>query len=117
MFRPRGANRSTSHVFMGNEAEKMVENDIDKRLQDLESQIVKINNRNLKVQTDKAWETSKFRILSICALTYVTISLVFWMVGVENALVNAIIPTLGFYLSTQSLPLLKKWWIERYFGK
>lgn len=102
---------------MENEAEQMVENDTEQRLRSLESQVEQITHRNNKVQTDKAWETSKFRILSICAVTYATISLVFWMIGVENFLINAIIPTLGFYLSTQSLPILKKWWVERYFSK
>ncbi len=95
----------------------MSEIDFDDRLEKLEEQIRKINERNEKVQKDKAWETSNFRVISVCVVTWVVISLVFWTIGVDNPIVNAIIPTTGFYLSTQSLPFLKKWWLERQHKK
>lgn len=91
----------------------MSENNLDERLEKLEAQIQQINERNVKVQLDKAWETSTFRILSVCILTWFVITLVFWVIGVANPFINAIIPTTGFYLSTQSLPFLKKWWLDR----
>lgn len=101
---------------MAGEVDKTVESSAESRIRALEEQVEQIAIRNLKVHKDKAWETSKFRVFSICALTYATIALVFWMIGVEKVLINAIIPTLGFYLSTQSLPFIKQWWLGRYFG-
>lgn len=95
----------------------MSENDFDERLQKLENQIRQINDRNVKVELDKAWETSNFRILCVCALTWIIMSLVFWIIGVKDCFTNAIIPTLGFYLSNRSLPILKKRWVEYHSNK
>lgn len=93
----------------------MEENKTTKRLQYLEEQIQKINQRNQKVEIDKAWEISKFRTLSICFLIWVVIALVFWIIGVEHYFFNAVIPASGFYLSTLSLPAIKKCWLAKYF--
>jgi len=90
----------------------MSEINLNERLDKLEQEIRLINERNAKVQKDKAWETSNFRILSVSILTWLVITLVFWTIGVENPFINAIIPTTGFYLSTQSLPFLKRWWLD-----
>ena len=90
----------------------MTENNLENRIAELEKQVILINERNLKVQFDKAWETSNFRIICVCLLTWIVVSLVFWTIGVDDSMINAIIPTTGFYLSTQSLPFLKKWWLE-----
>ena len=95
----------------------MSETNQGERLQKLEEQIRQINDRNSKVEIDKAWETSSFRILSICVLTWILMTLVFCMIGVDDYCINAIVPTLGFYLSNRSLPILKKWWVERLSNK
>jgi hypothetical protein len=94
----------------------MSENNSTEKLQFIEDQIRLINERNAKVEIDKAWEISNSRIISICLLTWVIMSSVFWIIGVTNFFINAIIPTLGFYLSNRSLPILKKWWIKRNFN-
>jgi hypothetical protein len=79
----------------------------------IENEIIKLQKRNERVESDKAWETSIFRISLICFITYITTVAVFAAIGVQNYLANALIPTLGFFLSTQSLPWMKKWWIDR----
>ena len=76
-----------------------------------------IKERNKRVEADKAWETSKFRVFSILVMTYVVTAIVFYFLGVQNFLLNALIPTVGFYLSTQSLPFIKTWWINKYYKK
>ncbi len=76
-----------------------------------------IRERNKKVEADKAWETSKFRIIFITVITYIIISFVFFLIGVKNFLLNALIPTIGYYLSTRSLSFIKKWWISKFFQK
>lgn len=82
-------------------------------LKNLENQINSINERNKKVEADKAWETSKFRVFSICLITYVIASFVLYFIGNQNFLLNAFIPTIGYFLSIQSLPIIKNWWIKR----
>lgn len=79
-------------------------------LASLQKEIESIKLRNRRVEKDKAWETSMARKVSVATLTYLTILLFFIVIKVENPLVNAIVPTLGFLLSTMSLPLIKKWW-------
>ena len=87
--------------------------DLVVRIEKLENQVDLILQRNLKVEAEKAWETSLFRRLVILLLTYLLTSLVFWLLGVYRYFLNAIIPSLGYLLSIQTLPIIKKWWIER----
>jgi len=87
--------------------------EMDERVQRLEEQLQRIVERNQKVEDDKAWETSSFRILGITVITYFLTSLVFYLIGLENYLLNATIPTLGFYLSTQTLTRLKGYWFRK----
>ncbi|QQR79212.1 MAG: hypothetical protein IPJ68_02970 [Candidatus Moraniibacteriota bacterium] len=83
---------------------------IDERLEIIEK-------RNARVEAEKAWETSLCRIASIMLVTYVIAYGAFIVIGNENPLRNALIPVIGYFLSTQSLPLLKKWWMESYYKK
>lgn len=81
-------------------------NDIEKRVQAIEF-------RNKRVELDKSWETSFVRKILIVVHTYVVIGLFMWYIDVENPWVNAIVPTIGFYLSTLTLPYFKKLWISK----
>ena len=47
----------------------MSEPNSHERLQKLEDQMRQVTESNAKVEIDRAWETSNFRILSICDLT------------------------------------------------
>ena len=78
----------------------------------IEERILKIEQRNKKVELDKAWETSIFRKIIIAILTYITVVILFFVADLPNPFVNSIIPTLGFVLSTLSLPYFKRKWIE-----
>ena len=84
---------------------------------DIDREITKIHERNQRVEAEKAWEVSAFRIILICFVTYLTTAAVFAAIGVQNFLLNALIPTTGFFLSTQSLPPIKRWWITRRLEK
>lgn len=81
-------------------------------LEEIKKEIELIKERNKRVEADKAWETSKVRMLSILAMTYVITALVFYFIGVKNYLLSPLVPTIGFFLSVQSLPFIKKWWIK-----
>ena len=97
------------------EEEKNIE--IEQRIASIENQLNEIQQRNKRVEADKAWEVSKFRIGSIVILTYLITCLVFYILGVTEFYLSAIIPTLGYYLSTQGLPILKNLWINRYLKR
>ena len=64
------------------------------------------------MEAEKGWETSYARTFSIAFITYVIAALVLYMVGVENYILAALVPTLGYLLSTLSLPAVKRWWIK-----
>jgi hypothetical protein len=87
--------------------------DLEQRVIVLEQEVEAIKARNARVDSNKAWETSWARIFSIIIITYTLTSLVFWLIGVERYFVSAIIPTIGFFLSTQTLPRIKKIWVAR----
>jgi len=86
---------------------------MEERLQILEKEIALVKERNLRVESDKRWETSTFRVLSITAITYIIVLLVLYFIGAENIFLSALVPAIGFFLSTQSLPAVKRWWINR----
>lgn len=86
---------------------------MEERIQKIEEGLQAINERNKKVEGDKAWERSSFRVFSLCVITFIVASFVMYFIGVERYLLNALIPTLGYFLSTQSLPVIKNWWVNR----
>lgn len=81
-------------------------------LEKLELEVNQIKLRNSKVEADKAWETSNFRKVLVAILTYIVISLFFWVSGNPEPLFSALVPTLGFLLSTLSIPVFKRYWIK-----
>lgn len=81
----------------------------------LEQDIAAIKERNMRVEADKAWETSCLRIISIAVITYVVALVVLYFLGSEKFFLNALIPTIGYLLSTQSLSSIKRWWVRKYF--
>ena len=86
---------------------------MDERMQKMEEDLRSIKERNGRVEAEKAWERSYFRIGLISALTYGVASVVLYSIGNGAPLRNALIPTIGYFLSTQSLPFIKKNWITR----
>ena len=76
----------------------------------LELRIAAIEKRNKSVELDKAWETSWTRKGLIITFTYVSLATYMWAIGVDNPLINAVIPAAGFTLSTLSLPYFRKMW-------
>lgn len=77
----------------------------------LKQEIEAIKERNTRVEFDKAWETSWTRRISIAIATYIIVSLFMMTIGVEKPLITAIVPVLGFLLSTLSVERVKKWWM------
>ena len=86
---------------------------MNKRLEKIENDIANIQKRNRRVELEKAWETSLTRKISILVITYILVVLVMYALHITRPFTNAIIPTIGYFLSTQSLPFIKKWWIKK----
>jgi hypothetical protein len=86
-------------------------------IKELEREIGKIRERNSRVESDKAWETSKTRKLIITVFTYLAIALYMQAIRLPDPWLNAIVPTAAFLLSTLTLPTFKRLWISRSFRK
>lgn len=87
------------------------------RLKQIESALEQIKQRNARVEIDKAWETSAFRIVCICTITYLVAVGLLYAIDADRPLLGAVVPVFGFLLSTQSLPAIKRWWVKRRFGE
>lgn len=85
----------------------------ERRIAQLEQAVSVIGERNRRVEADKAWETSLFRVVTLTVLTYLVVVLVLWVADAQRIFFSALIPALGFFLSTQSLPLVKRGWVRR----
>ncbi len=80
----------------------------------LEKEIANIIKRNARVESDKKWETSWTRRLSICALTFVIVLVYnFFIIEKTNFVLASIVPVIGFFLSTLSLDYIRKIWEKR----
>ncbi len=76
----------------------------------LEERVDKIEERNKSVELNKAWETSYTRRGLIIIFTYLAIALYLKFIVGINPWVNAIVPSVGFLLSTLTLPFFKSLW-------
>ena len=74
----------------------------------------KIEERNARVELDKAWETSKIRRALIATITYCVATYFLWRIGIEEPFANALVPTGGYILSTLTLPKMKHHWMKKY---
>ena len=77
-----------------------------------EDRLKALEARNARVEIDKKWETSVTRRLLLFGFTYVAIGLYMWAIRIPKPGLNAVVPAVGFMLSTLTLPLLKKIWLK-----
>ena len=84
---------------------------------ELEKRVSALEKRNRNVEQDKAWETSYTRKILIIFFTYFSIALyLYFIVGIDPW-INAIVPALGFLLSTLSLSFFKQMWSKYIYKK
>lgn len=86
-------------------------------LKQLEKEIEEIKNRNLRVESDKAWETSYSRRTLLVIFTYLAIGFYLQAIGIRNPWMNAIVPAIAFMLSTVTLPFFKRMWLKYFYEK
>lgn len=87
------------------------------KIEELEKRIEEIERRNRRVEVNKAWETSYTRRALIIIFTYLAIALYFLYTLNVDPWMNAIVPTIGFLLSTLSLPYFKRIWERMAYKK
>jgi hypothetical protein len=90
---------------------------MDGKINKIEQELSGIKERNARVEAEKAWEVSGFRKATIAVVTYILASLVLYFIGIQNFYLSALIPTIGYILSTLSLPFVKRWWIREHHKK
>jgi len=77
-----------------------------------EQRLQKIEERNVKVEGDKAWVTSWTRRILLAAFTYLAVALYLRAIQVDRPWINAIVPTAGFLISTLTMPWFKRLWLS-----
>lgn len=87
------------------------------KFSDLEKRVEQIESRNKDVELNKAWETSMTRRLLIALFTYLAIAGYIKFILEIDPWINAIVPTVGFLLSTLTLPFFKDFWIKHLYRK
>ncbi len=79
----------------------------------LEQRVKAIEERNNKVEQDKAWETSWTRRISIATLTYIVVVVYLILIKNDKPLINGLVPVAGFLLSTLVMPQIRSFWQRR----
>lgn len=85
---------------------------MDSEIKKIKEEIDNIKDRNTRVENEKAWELSGTRVLSITILTYAFTVILFYILGTKLPWLSALVPTLGYYLSTRSVSIIKKRWTK-----
>jgi hypothetical protein len=76
-------------------------------------EIRQIKERNQRVEIDKAWEVSWARRIFILVMTFIVASVWLYVIKEHIIFLKAMVPTIGYLLSTLSIPQLKKMWQKR----
>ncbi len=83
------------------------------KIEELEQRIIKIEERNKMVEGDKRWETSIIRHIFIILFTYAFAVSYIFVADTTNPFLGAIIPCVGFFLSTITIKPIKKWFLNK----
>ncbi len=76
-----------------------------------------IQQRNARVEADKAWETSWTRRILIAVMTYIVVSIYQICLGMHEFYLHAFVPSGGYLLSTMTLPQLKQFWLKKIYKR
>jgi len=83
----------------------------------MKEEIQALKERNKKVEADKAWETSFTRRTVIAVMTYIVMVIFLILIKIPSPFLNALVPTIGFILSTLTLTFIKNKWLSKIYGK
>jgi len=86
-------------------------------LKELEKRVRSIEERNRRVESDKAWETSYTRRSLLVLFTYLAMGFYLQAIEIKQPWLNAIVPAAAFMLSTLTLPFFRRLWIKHVHKK
>lgn len=86
-------------------------------METIEQRIEKIEDRNKKVEADKAWETSWARKVLLMLFTYLAIGVYLRVIKIDRPWLNAIVPSVAFMISTLTMPFFKSLWLKLFQTK
>ncbi len=81
-------------------------------METIEQKIQKIEERNRRVEDDKAWEISLTRRILLSLFTYLAIGTYLWVIEIERPWLNAIVPAVAFMISMLTMQFFKKLWLK-----
>jgi len=79
----------------------------------LTKRVEALEARNRRVELDKAWEGSIIRKVIVVSVTYCIVLVFLLVIHNDRPFINALVPPIGFFLSTLVVSDLKKLWIKR----
>lgn len=82
-------------------------------MHDFSARLDAIEARNARVSADKAWETSWTRRGLIAGITYACAIILLTLLGHDDVFKHALVPVMGYLLSTLSLPFVKNLWLKQ----
>ncbi|MFA6254713.1 MAG: hypothetical protein WC675_01615 [Patescibacteria group bacterium] len=83
-------------------------------MDNLEQKIQQIEQRNQRVEADKAWEKSWTRRLLLLLFTYLAVGVYMQAINLPDPWLNAIVPSVAFMISTLTMPFFKKVWLKHF---
>jgi hypothetical protein len=78
----------------------------------LKEEVNGINKRNAEKDVNKEFEASWTRVIVIMLITYLALWAYMSFLKVKDPYLNAVVPTVGFNLSTWSLVPIKYYWMR-----
>ena len=94
-----------------NEKDEIIQ--LKEQIEGLGNKIKQIEERNHRVEGDKLWETCWLRKMLILIFTFVFASAYLFVANTTNPFLGAIVPCVGFLLSTITIKPIKKWYLEK----
>ena len=68
-------------------------------INDLEKELIKIKERNQRVELDKKWETSWTRKICIMILTYIVVIIYSYVIrNIDNIFLSSLVPVIRIYI-------------------
>lgn len=86
-------------------------------IKQLEDRLEKIEERNKRVEIDKIWETSLTRRGLLITFTYLAVGFYMQAIEIKDPWINAVVPSVGFLLSTLTLPFFRNLWLKYIYKK
>ena len=86
-------------------------------METLEQRILDIEERNKRVESDKAWERSWARRGLLALFSYIAVGAYLQAINIERPWINAIVPAAAFMIQALMLPFFKRLWLKQYGRK